>query len=64
MSMVFLFLVCCWHAVVSLFKYDDVLAYAMDYYAFFSFVGVYLLGQTLFIAIVGIGVSGTGFLAY
>ncbi|XP_046549865.1 cys-loop ligand-gated ion channel-like [Haliotis rubra] len=53
LSMSFLFLVCCWHAVVALYKSDDDTAGMMDYYAFFAFVGVYLFGQVMFVVIVG-----------
>ncbi|XP_067667672.1 cys-loop ligand-gated ion channel-like [Haliotis asinina] len=53
LSMSFLFLVCCWHAVVALYKSDDDTAGMMDYCAFFTFLGLYLFGQLTFVVIVG-----------
>ncbi|XP_067664936.1 cys-loop ligand-gated ion channel-like [Haliotis asinina] len=53
LSMSFLFLVCCWHAVITLYNADAVTAGLMDYYAFFTFIGVYLFGQLTFSLFVG-----------
>ncbi|XP_071107907.1 cys-loop ligand-gated ion channel-like [Haliotis cracherodii] len=53
LSMSFLFLVCGWHAVIALYKSDDATAGLMDYYAFITFACLYLVGQLMFVSIVG-----------
>ncbi|KAL5019810.1 hypothetical protein ScPMuIL_002702 [Solemya velum] len=51
-NMTFMYLVCIWHAVISLFDYDKELAGDMDYYAFITLISSYGAFQLIYTILV------------
>lgn len=47
-----MYLVCIWHAVISLFDYDKELAGDMDYYAFITLISSYGAFQLIYTILV------------